>query len=139
MKHVMLAGYFNMNVLEYEYNKKAKRFFNVMYQRNLVLTINKSRRIGRNSDFETAILKTDVTDHFPVVITMKIYGPSQQSSKTKHPYNRNYDEENIKDFNQRLLMINWDGLKNCDDRSETYKRFFNIFNPIYDIYFQKIQ
>ena len=35
-------------------------------------------------------------------------------------------------------MINWDGLKNCDDRSETYKRFFNIFNPIYDIYFQKI-
>ena len=76
MKHVMLAGYFNMNVLEYEYNKKAKRFFNVMCQRNLVLTINKSRRIGRNSDFETAILKTDVTDHFPVVITMKIYGPS---------------------------------------------------------------
>ena len=76
MKHVMLAGYFNMNVLEYEYNKKAKRFFNVMYQRNLVLTINKSRRIGRNSDFETAILKTDVTDHFPVVITMKIDGPS---------------------------------------------------------------
>ena len=76
MKHVMLAGYFNMNVLEYEYNKKGKRFFNVMYQRNLVLAINKSARIGRNLDFETAILKTDVTDHFPVVITMKIDGPS---------------------------------------------------------------
>ena len=76
MKHVMLAGYFNMNVLEYEYNKKGKRFFNVMYQRNLVLAINKSARIGRNLDFEKAILKTDVTDHFPVVITMKIDGPS---------------------------------------------------------------
>ena len=72
MKHVMLAGYFNMNVLEYEYNKKGKRFFNVMYQRNLVLAINKSARIGRNLDFEKAILKTDVTDQFPVVKVQKL-------------------------------------------------------------------
>ena len=54
MKHVMLAGYFNMNVLEYEYNRKAKRFFNVMYQRNLILTINKSRKTEKCLDFETA-------------------------------------------------------------------------------------
>lgn len=54
MKHVMLAGYFNMNVLEYEYNRKAKRFFNVMYQRNLILTLNKSRKIEKYLDFETA-------------------------------------------------------------------------------------
>ena len=61
-----------MNVLEYEYNRKGKRFFNVMYQRNLVLAFNKSTRIGRNIDFETAILKTDVTDHFPVVKVQKL-------------------------------------------------------------------
>lgn len=54
MKHLMLAGYFNMNVLEYEYNRKAKRFFNVMYQRNLILTLNKSRKIEKYLDFETA-------------------------------------------------------------------------------------
>ena len=35
-------------------------------------------------------------------------------------------------------MTNWDGLENCDDPSETYKQFFNIFNSIYDIYFPKI-
>ena len=77
-------------------------------------------------------------DHFPVVITPKIDGPSEQSSKTKHLYKRSYDEENMKVFNHRLLMTNWDGLKNCDDPSETYKQFFKIFNSIYDIYFPKI-
>ena len=37
-------------------------------------------------------------DHFPVVITLKIDGPSEQSSKTKHFYKRSYDEENMKVF-----------------------------------------
>ena len=91
MKHMMFAGDFNMNVLDYEYNRKVKRFSDLMYQRNLIPTINKKRRVGKNSataidliitdyvltcDFKTAILKTDLTDNFPVVIAQKNYGPS---------------------------------------------------------------
>ena len=45
-----------------------------------------------------SFLKTDVIDHFPVVITLKIDGASEQSSKTKHFYKRSYDEENMKVF-----------------------------------------
>ena len=56
-----------------------------MYQRNLIPTINKPTRVGKNSataidhiitdwvltcDFKTAILKTDLSDHFPIVITL---------------------------------------------------------------------
>ena len=72
MKHMMFAGDFNMNVLDYEYNGKVKSFFDLMYQRNLIPTINKPTRVGKNSataidhiitdyvltcDFKTAILK----------------------------------------------------------------------------------
>ena len=122
MKHMMFAGDFNMNVLDYEYNGKVKSFFDLMYQRNLIPTINKPTRVGKNSataidhiitdcvltcDFKTAILKTDLTDHFPIVIALKNDGPSHQHSKTtKHKYKRSYNEENIKAFNHRLLSIN---------------------------------
>ena len=153
MKHMMFAGDFNMNVLDYEYNGKVKSFFDLMYQRNLIPTINKPTRVGKNSataidhiitdyvlicDFKTAILKTDLTDHFPIVIALKNYGLSQQHSNTNHKYKRSYNEENIKAFNQRLPSVNWDEVKNCDDPNKAYKQFFNIFNSIYDLYFPKV-
>ena len=62
-------------------------FFDLMYQHNLIPTINKPTRVGENSataidhiiteylltcDFKTAILKTDWTDHFPIVIALKM-------------------------------------------------------------------
>ena len=142
MKHMMFAGDFNMNVLDYEYNGKVKSFF-----------INKPTRVGKNSatavdhiitdyvltcDFKIAILKTDLTDYFPIVIALKNYGPSQQHSITKHKCKRSYNEENMEAFNQRLLSVNWDEVKNCDDLNDAYKQFFNIFNSICDIYFPKV-
>ena len=82
---MMFARDFNMNVFDYEYNRKVKSFFDLMYQHNLISTINKPTRVGKNSataidhiitnylfscDFKTAILKTDLTDHFPTVIAL---------------------------------------------------------------------
>ena len=152
MKHMMFAGVFNMNVLDYEYNGKVKSFFGLIYQRNLKPTINKPTWVGKNSataidhiitdyvltcDFKTAILKTNLTDYFPIVIALKNYGPSQQHSKTKHKYKRSYNEENIKPFNRRLLSVNWDEVQKCDNPNEAYKQFFNIFNSLYDTYSQR--
>ena len=83
---MILAGDFNINALDYEQNKKVQSFFNLMYQYNMMLTINKPTRIGENSataidhiiancivdcQFKTAILKTDVTDHFPIAMALK--------------------------------------------------------------------
>ena len=77
MKHMMFSG----------------DFFDLIYQRNLITTINKPTRVGKNSatavdhiitdyvltcDFKAAILKTDLADHFPIVIALKNDGPSQK-------------------------------------------------------------
>ena len=127
---MMFVGDFHMNVLDYEYNGRVNIFFDLMYQHNLIPAINKPTRVGKNSataidhiirdcvltcDFIIAILKIDLTDHFPIVIALKNDGPSQQHSKTKHKYKRSYNEENINAFNHRLLSNNWDEIKNCDD------------------------
>ena len=123
MKHMMFTRDFNMNVLDSEYNRKVKSFFDLMYQRNLVPTTNKPTRVGKNSataidhiiidyvlncDFKTATLKTDLTDHFPIVIALKNDGPHQQRSKTEHLYKRNYNEKisklSITDYFQSIWM-----------------------------------
>ena len=142
MKHMTFAGDFNVNMLDYEYNRKVKSFFDLMYQRNLISTISKPTRVGKNSatsidhiitdyvltcDFKTAILTTDLTYHFPIVLARKNDGPSQQHSKTKHKYKRSYNEENIKVFNHRLLSINWDETKNCDDPNDPNLTQFMIY------------
>ena len=74
---MILNGDFNINALDYEQNKKVQSFFNLMYRYNMMPTINKTTRVGKNSataidhiiancivdcQFKTAILKTEVTD-----------------------------------------------------------------------------
>ena len=52
----MFAGDFNRNVQEYEYNKKFKSFFNLMYQRNLIPTIKKHGILTLQKDRGTILL-----------------------------------------------------------------------------------
>ena len=83
---MILAGDFNINALDYEQNKKVQSFFNLMYRYNMMPTINKTTRVGKNSataidhiiancivdcQFKTDILKTDVIDHFPLAMALR--------------------------------------------------------------------
>ena len=56
MKHMMFAGGFNLNVL------KVKSFVDLMYQRNLIPTINKPTRVGKNSATAIDHIKTDCSN-----------------------------------------------------------------------------
>ena len=82
---MILAGDFNINALDYEKNKKVQSFFNLMYRYNMIPTINKPTRVGKNSatatdhisaycildcQFKTVILKIDVTDHLPIAMAL---------------------------------------------------------------------
>ena len=101
---MFLADDFNINALDYEQNKKVQRFFNLMYRYNMIPIINKPTRIGKNSataidhiiakciadcQFKSAILKTDVTDHFPIAIALRTYEPAHQSQKVQNVHKRN--------------------------------------------------
>ena len=82
-KMLHLVGDFNMNLLDYEKCKKNKstRNLNFIYENSMIPTINKPTRVTRQStiiidhiitncfinfDFKTAILKSDISDHFPI-------------------------------------------------------------------------
>ena len=78
-----MAGDFQINLLYFEQNKKVQNFINLMFQSGLVSTTNKLTRITKdtisaidhiitnsiiNSEFRTAILTADISDHFPLTI-----------------------------------------------------------------------
>ena len=91
----------------------------------MILTINKPTRVGTNAataidhiipdcivdcQFKTAILKTDVTDHFSIAMALRTDEPIHQSRKVKNVQKRNYDEKAIESF-KRLREIDWEELK----------------------------
>ena len=79
---IHIAGDFNLNLLDHDTNKKVQEVLNLIYQNNLIPTINKPTRVTMkrattidhiltnsfvDTDFKS-VFKTDISDHFPVCL-----------------------------------------------------------------------
>ena len=95
-KDVHIAGDFNLNLLDHDTNKKVEDFLNLIYQNNLIPTTNKLTRVTMktvtaidhiltnsfvDTDFKSAIFKTDISDHFPVCLLLPLPSISNQKIK----------------------------------------------------------
>ena len=84
---MILAGDFNINVLDFKQNKKVQNFVDLMFQFGLEPTVNKPTRVTNktifafdhiiknsiyNNDFKTGIIKRDISDHFPFIYAFKL-------------------------------------------------------------------
>ena len=76
-----MAGNFDMNLFDFEQNKKVRNFLNIMFGHSMMSTMNKLTRVTKdiataiyhifiNSvttiKFQTGIIKSDISDHFPI-------------------------------------------------------------------------
>ena len=120
LKNMILAGDFNISALDNKQNKKVQNFFKLMYRYNMIATIHKSTRVGKHSatainniienyivgcQFKTAILKTDVTDRFPILMALRIDESIHQSQNVQNVHKRNYNEKAIELFKQQFREI----------------------------------
>ena len=130
-KNVILAGDFNINVLDFEQNKKVQNFVSLMFQFGLVPTINKPTRVTNktisaidhiitnsiyNNDFKTGIIKTDISDHFPVIYAFKLRSStsSENQQKNRYMHTRIINESSKATFKRRLCETSWDAVKGLD-------------------------
>ena len=80
-KTCFLIGDLNLNLIDYQSNAKVRDFVNLIFQHSLVLIVNKPTRVTKNNatlidyiindsfmdqEILTGILKTDISDHFPI-------------------------------------------------------------------------
>ena len=77
---------FNTNVLDFNESKMVQSLANLMFRHDLISTVNKPTRIRGNAataidhiitnsvintEFKTCIIKTDISDHFPIFFIFK--------------------------------------------------------------------
>ena len=87
-KEVILIGDININLLDFDKNKRVQSFVNLMFRFGMIPTINKpTPRVTRhtataidhvftntimdNIEVKNAIVKTDISDHFPIIFATK--------------------------------------------------------------------
>ena len=152
LKTIVFAGDFNINFLDFQTNKNVQDFLNFMFRYNMIPLTNKPTRVTKHSanaihhiitnsvtghnDFKSVIIKTDLSNHFPIVFAIK---PNETTQRpvVKSTYKRSYCEKNIDKFKNTLHNRNWDDIQKIEDPNKAYKYFINIFTDIYDNSFPK--
>ena len=121
--------------LDFETNKTVQDFLNLMFHYNMIPLTNKPTRVTRNSanaighiitnsltchnDFKAAIIKTDLSDHFPNAFAIKTNETTQRPI-VKSTYKRSYCEKSIDKFKNILHNRNWDDIKKIEDPNKSY-------------------
>ena len=152
LKNIVLARDFNINFLDFETKKNVQDSLNLMFRYNMIPVTNKPTRVTKHSanaidhvitnsvigynDFKSAIIKTDLSDHFPIVFAIKT-NKTTQRPVLKSTYKRSYCEKNIDKFKNTLHNRNWDDIQKIEDPNKAYKYFLDIFTDIYDNSFPK--
>ena len=136
LKNIVLAIDFNINYLDFETNKNVQDFLNLMFSYNMIPLTNKPTRVTKHSataidhtitnsvighnDFKSAIIKTDLPDHFPIVFAIKA-NETTQRPVVKSAYKHSYCEKNIDKFKNTLHNRNWDYIQKIEDPNKAYK------------------
>ena len=95
-KDLISAGDFNINLLDFDANKKLQNFVNLMFRFRMIPTINKPTRVTRqtastidhiitnslmHTGFKSGIIKTDISDHFPIFFSYKYISEKEDAKK----------------------------------------------------------
>ena len=152
-KELVLVGDFNINVLDFNESKMVQNFVNLMFRHGLIPTINKPTRVTRNTataidhiitnsvinaEFKTGIIKTDISDHFPIFFIFKCVVDSTEA-REEFIYKRNYSSNSIETFKQKLREVNWNEVKQSNNANESYAKFSEICTSLYEECFPKFK
>ena len=140
-KHIYIAGDLNINLLDHTSNRKVKSFVDTILQNNLIPTINKPTRVTKhsstlidniitnnfhNNQFNTGIIKTDLTDHFPNFLTTDNITPDNTSSKSTI-YRRQINVNSLQKFRNLVTDIDWDLVLQSSEVNSAYDLFLTFF------------
>ena len=152
-KEVILIGDFNMNLLDFDKNKRVQSFVNLMFRFGMIPTINKPTRVTRHTataidhvftntimdsiTIKTAIVKTDISDHFPIIFPTKTKIDTEITEQ--YIFKRNISDQSIDKFKQKLCNIDWNNIKILQNVDDAYGKFIEIFLSLCNECFPKIK
>ena len=150
-KEVIMAGDFNINLLDFEQNKKVQNFLNIMFGHSMMPVINKPTCVTKNtaraidhifinsfttSKFKTGIIKSDISDHFPIFFVAH-YNIHIKETKERFVFRRDLSDISVEKFKYKLRTVSLDSITNSSDTNKAYDNFIEIFRSLYDECFPK--
>lgn len=145
---IFIFGDLNLNLLQHE-DENIQDLINLMYSYSLVPFTTLPTRVTATSatlidhiwstyvenNVGNYIIKTDITDHFPVASLFRCdVAPSPPTFIRK----RTITPEALDIFSTALSQIDWSDVTNCTCPNSSYNQFYNIFKNIYDNCFPEI-
>ena len=136
-KTCFLVGDLNLNLIDYQSNAKVRDFLNLIFQHALVPIENKPTRVTKNNatlidyiitnsfmDQEnlTGILKTDISDHFPI-LTISVKYRLDSSDKKVAIRKRIINADSIQEFRDILSEVDWGNLYSISYPNDAYEYF----------------
>ena len=148
-KKMFFLGDYNLNCLDYQNNTKVRNFFDILFSYGMIPIINKPTRVTKtsataidnifinsffNDSIETGIVKTDISDHFPIFVAIKDFNTSNFPSEIKIS-KRIITDGAIATFKQELAIKNWHEVKLIACPNVAYNLFMRDFTNIYEKHF----
>lgn len=154
-KKLIIAGDFNINVLENNSTKDKYELIQLMNSHNMVMNFNKPTRITKTSatcidniftNFiidSSQIIEPGLADHTAQIIKFTV--PIVKSGKKIITHTRKFNKQNLGKFNNLLNTQDWspvfmDPLHQIQDLetvNEAYNTFSSIFYPCFEMAFPK--
>ena len=78
-----------------------------------------------NTGFKSAIIKTDISDHFQIFFCYKYIAEKEDAKKE---FKRKFSNPSIGTFKLRLRYINWSKVRQYRKAYEAYSNYFNIID-----------
>ena len=141
-----MAGDFNMNLLDFEQNKKIQHFLNIMFGHSMMPVINKPTRVTKKTataighilinsvtttKFKTGTIKSDISDHIPIFF-LADYNIHIKETKERLIFRRDLSDISVEKFKYKLCTVSWDSITNSSDMNKAYDNFIEIFSSLHD-------
>lgn len=147
---VYIFGDFNLDALKYNINNKVTEYIDHLFSHGFIQIVMRPTRCtpttatlidhvitnSRSTVFETIILVSQISDHFPILFFSK--EPKSKNKPSIITY-QNFSKEAINGFKNNLKSINWNSLTALQNAQEQYDEFSDVFLSLYNISFPLIK
>ena len=118
-KELIMGGNFNMNLLDFEQDKRVQHFLNIMFGHSMMPVINKPIQVNNNTatdidhifissvtttKFKTGIIKTDISDNFPIFFVAD-YDIHIRETKERFIYRRYLSDISVENSSANCALL----------------------------------
>jgi hypothetical protein len=147
LSELILGGDINLDVLKIKSCQNTETYVNNLFSNGCLQVVCKPTRCNnlsatcidhcitnvQQTSYNTCILLSRISDHFPVFFTI------DRTCKTSPTHDtitfRDFSDNNVRQFNNSLLLVDWNMVLSCNDPNESLNKFTSIFKTQHSQFF----